>query len=61
MKVRPCVVCIAIYPDSDDLSHVDQIGVLDVGVQRQQSIDGGSIFVGDDAERFAALDRVCLG
>ena len=47
--------------DADGVACVDQVGVLDVGVQGHQVCNGGVELGSDGAEGIAGLDGVVVG
>ena len=46
--------------DADGVACVDQVGVLDVGVQGHQLCDGGAVSCSDGAEGVACFDGVVV-
>src|SRR5512135_3252831 len=45
-------------PYTDDLSYIDEVGVPDLRVEREQHVNRRSVAGGDDPERVAALYSV---
>ena len=53
-----CLLRLVALANSDHLSNVNQVGIFDVRVEHQQTINCRSKFVGDNSKRITSLDRI---